>query len=307
MACDLCGKKLAGFMRSATTIVCLGLLNSSWAQEPGETEFNTTCFACHTIGEGRRVGPDLAGVTDKRSEEWLLRFIKSSQSMIKSGDADAVALAEQFQGLVMPDTPMSDAQVRNIVHFIRMKSSPKNAESEEGKTSDATAETSEPVPDSLSADASEKDILAGQRFFQGESRFENGGAACNACHDVRNDAVIGGGILAAELTTVFSKMGREGVKAIIGQAPFPVMQAAYKDQALTTDEVRSLVAFLEFADLQEYNQLPRDYGIGLFFSGTLGAGVLFVIFGIVWRGRKVGSVNQAIYDRQIRSQADGFE
>jgi hypothetical protein len=118
---------------------------------------------------------------------------------------------------------------------------------------------------------------------------------------VRNDAVIGGGILAAELTTVFSRMGGAGVKAILGQAPFPVMQAAYADKPLTDDEVTALVAFLEYADSEQYNQLPRDYGIGLFLSGTFGAAILFLLFGIIWRKRKTGPVNQAIYDRQVTS------
>jgi cytochrome c2 len=257
---------------SIATIISLGMLNTSWAQAPGEKEFNTTCIACHTIGEGRRVGPDLAGVTDRRAEDWLMSFIKSSQSVIKSGDPDAVALAEQFPGLIMPDTPMSDQQIEDIVGFLKLKSSSAPVGSDESTAIVSATAAAPPEP------ASEEDILVGQGYFQGENRFENGGAACNACHDVRNDAVIGGGVLAVELTTVFSRMGGAGVKAILGQAPFPVMQAAYKDKPLTENEVSVLVAFLEYADSEEYNQLPRDYGLGLFLSGTVGAGVLFCLF-----------------------------
>ena len=78
-------------------IVVISILISpsrnGWAQDPGEQVFNTTCFACHTIGGGRLIGPDLAGVHEKRSQEWLEKFIKSSQSMINAGDTEAVALA----------------------------------------------------------------------------------------------------------------------------------------------------------------------------------------------------------------------
>ena len=102
------------------------------------------------------------------------------------------------------------------------------AASAESPTAAAPAAPAAPV----AAPASPEDIEAGQAMFQGVTRFENDGAACNACHDVRNDAVIGGGILAAELTTVFSRMGSAGVKAILGQAPFPVMQAAYGGQTV---------------------------------------------------------------------------
>ncbi len=297
MVMDLFKIRLAGPAGAFLATICLSMPGMTNAAVPGETEFNTTCVACHTIGGGRRVGPDLAGVGDKRSDDWLFSFIKSSQSMIDSGDADAVAIAKEYSGMIMPDTMMSDDQINNIVQYL---SGGGDASAAPEETASAGAETEAAEPEA----ASEEDILAGQRLFQGETRFENGGAACNACHDVRNDAVIGGGVLAAELTTVFSRMGKEGVRAILGSSPFPVMQAAYKEQALTEDEVRALVAFLEYADSEEYNQLPRDYGIGLFLSGTAGAAILFIVFGISWRGRKVGSVNQKIYDRQVKSQID---
>ena len=266
-----------------------------WAQETGEEVFNTTCFACHTIGGGRLIGPDLAGVHETRSQEWLEAFIKSSQSMINDGDPEAVALYEEYNNLLMPDTPASDEGIRQVISYIEAQSS--------GAAAEATASAEEPA--APAEPASEEDILAGQEMFQGNLRFANGGAACNACHEVRNDAVIGGGILATELTSVFTRMGGAGVTAILGgRAPFPVMQAAYEDRSLTDYEVTALVAFLEYADSEQYNQLPRDYGIGLFASGAVGAGVLFFLFGFVWRGRKKGSVNQAIYDRQIRSESD---
>ena len=267
---------------------------NGWAQEPGEQVFNTTCFACHTIGGGRLIGPDLAGVHETRSQEWLEEFIKSSQSMINAGDAEAVALFEEYNSLLMPDAPATEEQIRQVLSYIQSQSA--------GQTASVDASVDEPV--TPPEPASEEEILAGQEMFQGNIRFENSGPACNACHEVRNDAVIGGGILAAELTTVFSRMGGAGVTAILGQAPFPVMQAAYENHSLTEEEVATLVAFLEYTNSEQYNQLPRDYGIGLFASGAVGAGILFFLFGFVWRGRKRGSVNQAIYDRQIRSVSD---
>ncbi len=74
-------------------IICLTWPSLSFAQAPGEAEFNTTCVACHTVGKGRLVGPDLAGVTERRSAEWLISFIKSSQARINSGVRDAVSVA----------------------------------------------------------------------------------------------------------------------------------------------------------------------------------------------------------------------
>lgn len=284
-------KLLISALASILFIFATLKISTTLAQEPGEKDFNTSCVTCHTIGGGRLIGPDLVGVTDKRTMEWLSNFIRSPQSLIDSGDTEAVDLAKEYAGLVMPDAAMDDAQIADIISYIRSKSA---AASEEG----VAASVNEIVAPEL---ASEEEILAGQHYFQGELRLENGGAACNACHDVRNDAVIGGGVLATELTTTFSRMGRAGMKAILGHAPFPVMQAAYKDKPLTETEISALVAFLQFADSEEYNQLPRDYGLGLFLTGVVGAGFMFAFFGFVWRGRKRESVNQAIYDRQIKS------
>ncbi len=214
--------------------------------------------------------------------------------MINAGDAEAVALFEEYSSLLMPDSVASDEEIRQVISYIASQSA----------AATASGDVSVEEPAAPEEPASEEDILAGQDMFQGSLRFVNGGPACNACHEVRNDAVIGGGVLAAELTTVFTRMGKAGVAAILGRSPFPVMQTAYEDRSLTDDEVTALVAFLEYADSEQYNQLPRDYGIGLFASGAVGAGILFFFFGFVWRGRKRGSVNQAIYDRQIRSVSD---
>jgi len=269
----------------------IALSPTVWAQEPGEQLFQTSCSACHTLGGGRLVGPDLAGVMERQSDEWLVQFIRSSQTLIKSGDAEANAIFEEYSGIIMPDFPLSDVQIKQILAYVESKSTNQAATVVESAIEEPA--TAEP----LSMDH----VVIGQDLFQGTTRFQNGGPSCNACHDVKNDAVIGGGILAAELTTVFSRMGGSGVGAILGQAPFPVMQAAYKINALTDDEITYLVAFLQNADEEHLFHHPRDYGIGLFASGAVGGGLMYLLFAFIWRDRKRGSVNQEIYDRQIKS------
>ena len=285
------GVKRIPALGSLIIILTITLPVTVWAQEPGEQLFQTSCSACHTLGGGRLVGPDLIAVGERRSAEWIGQFIQSSTSLIQSGDAEAIAVFEEFSGMPMPDFPLTDVQIKQIISFMETKSSG------EAPTPDEIAIEEPAVAEPISMES----VVRGQEMFQGTIRFQNGGASCNACHDVKNDAVIGGGILAAELTTVFSRMGGSGVGAILGQAPFPVMQAAYEKNALTDDEITDLVAFLQNADEQHLFQQPRDYGVGLFASGAVGAGVMFLFFAFIWRGRKRGSVNQAIYDRQIKS------
>lgn len=148
----------------------------------------------------------------------------------------------------------------------------------------------------------EEEVELGQGLFQGTTRFENGGPACNSCHDVVNDKIIGGGILAKELTTVFSRLGGSvAVRARIESSPFPVMQRAFKGRPLTDHEVTALVAFLRRADRDHKLQQPWDYGVMLALSGGVGVFVLLGLYTLFWRRRRRGALNQAIYDRQITS------
>jgi hypothetical protein len=96
------------------------LFNSSVivAQNQPPAEF-TVCSACHTIGKGKLIGPDLKGVNDRHDEAWLLSFIKSSQTMVKNGDPVAVKLFEENNKIPMPDNNLADDQIRGILSYIK--------------------------------------------------------------------------------------------------------------------------------------------------------------------------------------------
>jgi cytochrome c2 len=273
-------------------------------QLEGATYFNQICSACHTINGGRLVGPDLANVQERRSDEWLQKFIKSSQTLVNSGDPGAVAIFEEYNKMVMPDAPFTDNQISAVIVYIKAASgdSEEAAEASGEETVDAEKVSEEAALIETGAESIEANIFMGQNLFQGKTRFENGGPSCISCHHVKNDAIIGGGILAKELTTVFSRMGAPGVRAILGSAPFPVMQHAYLNKPLTDEEIVPIVAFLEQADRDHMFQQPRDYGVKLAGTGVVGLLVLLVVFSLIWRKRKKKLVNEDIFDRQVKSQ-----
>lgn len=279
------GVLVALFIWLSVSIIIIGG-NARAASEEGEKIFQQKCVACHTIGGGKLVGPDLKGVTSKRDRSWLFRWIKEPDKMLSEGNSLAVELLKEFNNVPMPNMGLSSNDAAAVISYL-----------EKASKGGSAPKTSGTVPQPM-----QDEILLGRNLFQGKVRFANGGPSCNSCHHVKNDAVIGGGILAKELTTVFSRMGGEGVRAILGGPPFPVMQSAYKGMPFTDDETRALVGFLQQADKEHAYQQPRDYGWGLFGAGVGSVVVLMGFYSVVGRRRKKRSVNQDIYDRQIKSE-----
>ena len=265
------------------------------AQETGKQIFQKSCAACHSIGAGKLVGPDLAGVNDKRPQDWLIKFTKSSQALVKSGDKTATALFEEYNKMPMPDQALSDDQIKKVLAHIKEAGGSPAAGKEAAAPSAQAAKESAPV-------ATPDEIQRGEDLFEGKLRFANGGPSCNACHHVTSDALLGGGLLAAELSLVFSRMGHAGVRAVIENSPFPVMQAAYAGKELSDKEISALVGFLQHADKEHARQMPKEWGWRMFSAGAGGVVVLLGIFSLAGRGRKKRAVNQDIYDRQIRSE-----
>ncbi len=97
----------------------LSSFSVAWGQTPEAEKNFAECKACHTIGGGRLVGPDLKGVTEKHSEAWLVKFIQNSQKMVKSGDKEAVKIFNQYSKIPMPSHNLTDAQVKDILLYIK--------------------------------------------------------------------------------------------------------------------------------------------------------------------------------------------
>jgi mono/diheme cytochrome c family protein len=83
----------------------------------GKELFNTNCAACHKL-DAKMTGPALRGVGDKYDKEWLYKWIKNSSDLIKSGDAKAVKVYEEFAKANMTAFPqLSNGDIDNIVAY----------------------------------------------------------------------------------------------------------------------------------------------------------------------------------------------
>jgi len=93
------------------------IADNSAAIQAGKKLFNANCAACHKLNK-RAVGPALKGVSVKYDKEWLYSWIKNSTAMVKSGDAQAVAIYEEYNGSVMTSFPqLSNLDIDNILAY----------------------------------------------------------------------------------------------------------------------------------------------------------------------------------------------
>jgi nitrite reductase (NO-forming) len=90
----------------------------------GKLGFESKCMACHSVGEGKKLGPDVYGVTKRRSQAWLARWLKEPEKMLQT-DADAKAMLKEYSNLPMPNQSLSDAEVRQYLkYFLWIDSQP---------------------------------------------------------------------------------------------------------------------------------------------------------------------------------------
>lgn len=83
----------------------------------GKEIFNANCAACHKL-DAKATGPALRGVGNKYEKAWLYKWIHNSSDLIKSGDAAAVKIYEEYNKVQMSAFPqLSEADIDNIIAY----------------------------------------------------------------------------------------------------------------------------------------------------------------------------------------------
>jgi cytochrome c2 len=87
--------------------------------EEGRKIFQTRgCNQCHTIGAGKLIGPDLAGVGGRHSVEWLRGWLADPASVIRA-NPDLAKWPDQFGGIVMPNQNLSPAEITAVIAYLQ--------------------------------------------------------------------------------------------------------------------------------------------------------------------------------------------
>ncbi|MEM7186548.1 MAG: cytochrome c3 family protein [Bacteroidota bacterium] len=87
----------------------------------GEALFKANCASCHQLYK-KRTGPALFEVGDKYDQEWLYSWIRNSQEMVNSGDSQAVAIFNEYNGSIMTAFPqLTNEMIDDIIAYTYTK------------------------------------------------------------------------------------------------------------------------------------------------------------------------------------------
>jgi protein SCO1/2 len=89
--------------------------------KPGEYLFANRCAACHTIGQGDRIGPDLLGVTGVRDRTWLVNYIETPDKLLAAADPVAQALFKRYKRVRMPNLSLTDTETKAVLEYLDRK------------------------------------------------------------------------------------------------------------------------------------------------------------------------------------------
>ena len=89
------------------------------AADKGAYLFQSRCAACHTIGQGDSLGPDLLGVTAVRKPDWLAGMIAAPNEMLSKKDPVATALFARYNELRMPNLRLGEVDVSALIGYLK--------------------------------------------------------------------------------------------------------------------------------------------------------------------------------------------
>lgn len=84
----------------------------------GARLFERHCAACHAVTGEEKMGPNLAGVSQRRDAEWIRGIILNPDSMTRS-DPVAAELKERYQVQMFVVGDVDQVQAHAIIEFLR--------------------------------------------------------------------------------------------------------------------------------------------------------------------------------------------
>ena len=105
---------LTGFQAGAQELT---LPTDQASIDNGAKLFKMNCKSCHKI-DRPATGPALKGVTQRQSLDWLMTWIKNPEAVIKSGDAHAVEMFEEYGSYMTSFPTLTNTDKLSVLAYI---------------------------------------------------------------------------------------------------------------------------------------------------------------------------------------------
>lgn len=239
------------------TIFLAGPLSFRTNAQDGQRIFETKCAVCHDLGKQLKVGPGLSGVTERRDEDWLVKFIKNPQAVWDSGDEYALNLLDEYKGVKMISNPdLEDEDIKAVLNYIA-----------------SYVPEPEKLIDLASEEFTHTDVQRGERLFRGLIPFEDSQIKCSSCHNVNTIDSLNWSPSTFDIATVLFNYNLD-LHKILNHPTSRVMKVAHANSTYTEQESYYIKAYLHHVKengLEQSKKFPIKLMIflGLGFLMTL--------------------------------------
>ncbi|WP_299063435.1 cytochrome c3 family protein [uncultured Polaribacter sp.] len=113
-----------GLVKGFAFFLFFALSLSSYSQEVDEARhkegrkiYKSQCASCHKL-DRKLVGPALGNVEQRRENTWLKAWIRNNAEFRATGDKDAIAIYEEYNGAAMSAFPqLTDQNIDDILYY----------------------------------------------------------------------------------------------------------------------------------------------------------------------------------------------
>jgi protein SCO1/2 len=87
-------------------------------RESGEYMFKSLCASCHSVGQGPRIGPDLAAALDEHGRAWMAEYTLRPDIVRAKKDRIATMLEARYREVRMPNLSLNAGEVDAILGYV---------------------------------------------------------------------------------------------------------------------------------------------------------------------------------------------
>lgn len=134
---------LSACSSGSSTLTYDDLPSDSLTVEKGKTIFLQNCSACHDFRQDG-IGPQLGGLTEEVSVEWLQKFIRDPKTMVESGDERSKNIFERYNTFMPSFAHLPAEDINAVIAYLHTMEAPVQASAVGGQQ-----ELLHPIPDPI--------------------------------------------------------------------------------------------------------------------------------------------------------------